>query len=88
MVWRREGFQYLKGDYTHKGNQLFTQEDSDRTRGNGFRLMEVRFRWNVQRKLFSDRAVRCWHRLPREVVETPSLGVVKARLDGVLGNLI
>uniref|UniRef100_A0A8C9EUV0 Chromosome 22 open reading frame 23 n=1 Tax=Pavo cristatus TaxID=9049 RepID=A0A8C9EUV0_PAVCR len=28
------------------------------------------------------RAVRCWHRLPREVVGTPSLEVLKAKLDG------
>uniref|UniRef100_A0A8C9G1Q2 PX domain-containing protein n=1 Tax=Pavo cristatus TaxID=9049 RepID=A0A8C9G1Q2_PAVCR len=25
---------YNTRDYTHKGNELFTQEDSDRTRGN------------------------------------------------------
>ena len=31
--------------------------------------------------------VRHWHRLPREAVDAPSLGVFKARLDGALGNL-
>jgi len=31
-------FQYLKGHYTKEGNQLFTQVDRDRTRGNGFKL--------------------------------------------------
>ena len=29
-----------------------------------------------------------WHRLPREVVDAPSLGTVKARLDGALSNLV
>jgi len=32
--------------------------------------------------------VRCWHRLPREVVDAPSLGVFKARLEGALGSLV
>jgi len=34
------------------------------------------------------RAVRHWHRLPREAVAAPSLAVFKARLDGALSNLV
>ena len=34
------------------------------------------------------RVVRCWNRLPREVVDSPSLEVFKARLDGALGSLV
>ena len=33
-------FHYLKGDYKQEGNQLFTRVDSDRARGNGFKLKE------------------------------------------------
>ena len=29
-----------------------------------------------------------WPRLPREAVDAPSLEVLKARLDGALGNLV
>ena len=39
-------------------------------------------------KYFTMRVVRCWNRLPREVVDAPSLEVFKARLDGALGNLV
>jgi len=34
------------------------------------------------------RVVGLWNRLPREVVDTPSLEVFKVRLDGALSNLI
>ena len=34
------------------------------------------------------RVVKDWNRLPREVVEAPSLETFKARLDGGLSNLL
>jgi len=34
------------------------------------------------------RVVKHWHRLPREVVDAPSLETFKVRLDGALSNLI
>ena len=43
---------------------------------------------NVRGKFFAEREVRCWNRLPREVVDTPSLEVFKTRLDGALGSLV
>ena len=43
---------------------------------------------DVRGKFFTMRVVRCWHRLPRQIVDAPSLAVFKARLDRALGNLI
>ena len=51
-------------------------------------MKEGRFRLDVEGKFFTMRVVRCWNRLPREVVDAPSLEMFKARLDGVLGSLI
>jgi len=71
-----------------EGIQLFTRVDNSRTRENGFKLKEGRFRLDVRGKFFTMRVVSCWNRLLREVVDAPSLEVFKARLDGALGSLV
>ena len=43
---------------------------------------------DVRGKFFTRRVVRCWNRLPREVVDAPYLEVFKARLEEALGNLV
>jgi len=65
-------FQYLRGAYRKAGEGLFTRADSDRTRGNGFKLEEGRFRLDIRKKFFTVRVMRHWNRLPREVVDAPS----------------
>ncbi|KAK4814463.1 hypothetical protein QYF61_018981, partial [Mycteria americana] len=81
-------FQCLKGAYRKDGDRLFSKACCDRTRSNGFKLREGRFRLDLRKKFFTMRVVRHWNRLPREVVEAPSLETFKVRLDGALSNRI
>ena len=42
----------------------------------------------MQKNIYMVRVTECWNRLPREVVEPPSMEIFKTWLDAYLCNLL
>ena len=92
LAWRRlrgrliYAYKYLKGGCQEA--KLLSVVPSNRNRGNGHKLKHRKFRLNMRKNFFPLRVMEPWNRLPREVVESPSLEILKTHLDAVLCSLL
>ena len=79
---------FLRRGRGEGGAELFSLGSSDRTHGNGSKLHQGSFRLDSKKHLFTERVVKPWNRIPREVVDAPSPSVFKRLLDNALNNML
>jgi len=68
--------------------ELISVACSDWTKASEHKLKHRRLHLNIRKCFFTVRVTEHWNRLPRDVVESPSLDIFKSHLDMVLGNQV
>jgi len=81
-------YKYLKGGCQEDEASLYSVVPSNMIRGNGHKLKQRKFQLNMRKNFFPLRVTEPWHRLPREVVDSPSLEIFKTLLDAVMCSLL
>ncbi len=79
-------FKILKGKDNMVAEKYFTLDNSNYTRGNGYKSIGKRFQSNKAKHFFLSRVVNVWNKLPSSVIDCTSVEVFESRLDKYLAS--
>lgn len=81
-------FQSLKGGYKEDGDSIFTKSHMEKTRANEYKTLLRRFQLVTRGKFFTMSTINHWNKLPRKVMDSPTLDIFNIQLYSVLGHLV
>ena len=81
-------YTFLRREHGEGGADLCYLVSGGRTGGNDSKLHQGRFRLDIKKPFFTERVVKHWNRLPKEVVDAPGLSVFKRHLDNALNTML
>lgn len=81
-------YSFLRSGAGQGAAELFSLVCTDRMNGNGSKLPQERFRLDTRKHFFSERVVKPWNTLPKELIDAPSLSVFKRHLGNALNNML
>ncbi|KFP02487.1 hypothetical protein N300_06679, partial [Calypte anna] len=81
-------FKYVRGGWSQGGVGLFCQTTFNKTRGQGLKLCQGKFRIDIRKNFFTERLIRHWNGLPRAVVDSPCLEIFQKSLDVALSAMV
>ena len=81
-------YKYLRCKCQVSGGRLFSVVYNCSTRDNEQKLEHRKFHTNMRKIFFTVGVTEHWNRLPREVLESPSLEIFRTHLDTYLFKLL
>jgi len=75
-------------DHDFCGDALLSLVTSNRTQGNGSKLPQGKFRFDIRKTFLTERVVSHWNRLCRAVVTAPNLSEFKKHLNNALSHMV
>lgn len=81
-------YKYLMGGSKQEGTSVFSVVPDGRTRSNGHKLKYRKVHLNIRKNVYFDSGQTLAQVAHRELVESPSLQILRTQLDIVLSNLL
>ncbi|KAJ7423644.1 hypothetical protein WISP_33063 [Willisornis vidua] len=80
-------YNFLKEGSSEVEVGVFSQVTSNRTSENGPKLGQGRFKLNIRKNVFTKSIIKHWNRLPKNVVDSPSLEAFKRCVTITRGDM-